>query len=321
MHKNKVKRNTLKVMGVLGLAVVLWSAFGTKGSPDTSAAPDSAKKEEAAPATTPVIAKADPAATKKAAPATEKVAEKASATKQEAAPKATEKAPEPQAGSRTPLTHSEVMSLLSPSDTVRARNRYEAHHDSMPPGGVKMKINYLGGSLARVFNDSNYLHINSGVSIGVQPVHGVKAAWAAGAKMERLQSCQEYYLDNLTHSLPFLVPQAHRLLTDIGKAFRDSLAARGGGDYRIKVTSVLRTPNLVRRLRRRNRNAVDTSAHLYGTTFDISYAKFICDSPRKPRTQEDMKNLLGEVIFALRAQGRCYVKYEYRQACFHITAR
>ena len=84
---------------------------------------------------------------------------------------------------------------------------------------------------------------------------------------------------------------------------------------------MLRTPRLIRRLRRRNGNAVDTSAHLFGTTFDISYAKFICDSTRVPRTQEDLKNLLGEVVADFRARGRCYVKFERKQACFHITAR
>ena len=220
-----------------------------------------------------------------------------------------------------PAPEEEVLSLLSTNDTIRKQNRYEAHFDSMPDGGVKMKINYLGGTLRRVFNDSNYLHINTAEQIGVRPVRSIKEAWDAGASMDRLKSCEAYYLDNLTHSLPYLVPEAHKLLTDIGTAFRDSLKARGGGDYRIKVTSVLRTPRLVKRLRRRNRNAVDTSAHLYGTTFDISYAKFICDSVTTPRTQEDMKNLLGEVVFAMREQGRCYVKYEHKQACFHITAR
>lgn len=219
------------------------------------------------------------------------------------------------------LTLTEVMAALSPDDTVRARNPYEAHFDSMPPGGIKMKINSLGGTLGRMFNDSNYLHIASAERIGITPLAGPRSAWEAGASLERLQSCREYYLDNLTHSLPYLVPRAHRLLTDIGAAFRDSLQARGGGDYRIKVTSVLRTPRLVKRLRRRNRNAVDTSAHLFGTTFDISYSKFICDSTKVPRTQEDMKNLLGEVVAAMRDQGRCYVKYERKQACFHITAR
>lgn len=220
-----------------------------------------------------------------------------------------------------PLAHSEVWKLLSPSDTIRARNRYEAHFDSMPPGGVRMHINRLGPSLGRVFNDSNYLHIQTAEAIGIKPIGSLRDAWGAGARLERLTSCEAYYLDNLTHSLPYLVPKAHRLLTDIGTAFRDSLRSRGGGDYRIKVTSVLRTPGLIRKLRRRNGNAVDTSAHLFGTTFDISYAKFICDSVTVPRTQEDMKNLLAEVIGDLRAQGRCYVKYEYKQACFHITAR
>jgi uncharacterized protein YdiU (UPF0061 family) len=139
--------------------------------------------------------------------------------------------------------------------------------------------------------------------------------------MEKLRTCEAYYLDDLTHSMPYLVPKAHKLLKDIGMAFRDSLKARGGGNYRIKVTSVLRTPALVKQLRRRNRNAVDTSAHLFGTTFDISYLKFICDSIGVPRTQEDMKNLLGEVVEQMRQQERCFVKFERKQACYHITVR
>ena len=116
------------------------------------------------------------------------------------------------------------------------------------------------------------------------------------------------------------MPEAEQLLHDIGAAFIDSLESRGGGSYRIKVTSVLRTDESVARLRRVNRNATSTSAHIYGTTFDISYAKFICDSVTVPRTQEDMKNLLGEVMKDMRDRGRCYVKYERKQGCFHITA-
>lgn len=220
-----------------------------------------------------------------------------------------------------PLTHEEVIALLTPADTIRAHNPYEVRFDSMPDGGRKMKINYLGGTLGRVFNDSNHVQLESARAIGVEPIVNVKDAWKAGASLERLQTCREYYLDNLTHSVPYLVPKAHRLLLDIGAAFRDSLQSRGGGDYRIKVTSVLRTRSLVGKLRRRNRNAVDTSAHMYGTTFDISYAKFICDSVTVPRTQEDLKNLLGEVVYAMREDGRCYVKYERKQACFHITVR
>lgn len=217
--------------------------------------------------------------------------------------------------------HARIMALLTPHDTVRAHNPYEVHFDSMPPGGIKMKINFLGGPLGRVFNDSNKFHIAVAEANGIAPLYTLREVWQEAPRLERLQTCEAYYLDDLTHSLPYLVPKAHDLLKDIGLAFRDSLRARGGGYYRIKVTSVLRTPALVKRLRRRNRNAVDTSAHLFGTTFDISYLKFICDSTQVPRTQEDMKNLLGEVIQDFRLQGRCYVKYERKQSCYHITAR
>lgn len=217
--------------------------------------------------------------------------------------------------------HRRLMAVMAPYDTVRGHNPYEAHYDSMPPGGVKMKINGLGGTLGRVFNDSNKFHIAVAEANGIQPLQNLRQVWQQAGKLERLETCEAYYLDDLTHSVPYLVPKAHTLLKDIGMAFRDSLNARGGGYYRIKVTSVLRTPALVKRLRRRNRNAVDTSAHLYATTFDISYLKFICDTPSIPRTQEDMKNLLGEVIEDMRRQDRCYVKYERKQSCYHITVR
>ena len=34
-----------------------------------------------------------------------------------------------------------------------------------------------------------------------------------------------------------------------------------------------------------------------------------------------LKAVLGEVLRDLKKQGRCYVKHEVKQACFHITAR
>jgi hypothetical protein len=39
------------------------------------------------------------------------------------------------------------------------------------------------------------------------------------------------------------------------------------------------------------------------------------------RRQEDLKNLLAEVIYAVREEGKCYVKYERKSGCFHITTR
>ena len=198
---------------------------------------------------------------------------------------------------------------------------YDFLLDSMPPGGRKMHINYLGATLGRVFNDSNYLHLRAARAIGIHPVDATPKAWHSRRPLVKIVSNKDFYVDELTHSMPYLVPEAAALLHDIGRAFNDSLRSRGGGAYRIKVTSVLRTPSTVKALRRRNRNAVEESTHLYGTTFDISYIRFACDNDSLPRTQEDLKNLLGEVLAGLRDQGRCYVKYERKQSCFHVTAR
>lgn len=215
--------------------------------------------------------------------------------------------------------HPSLAAILYPADTA---NPYAA---VMPPAPddncVRMRINGIGGTLGRVFNDSNAHHLEYASANGARPIHDMKSLWEQSKDMEEVVSGKTLYIDSLTHSYAYLRPHAKALLDEIGQRFADSLAARGGGAYRLKVTSILRTEMTVGKLRRVNRNASSESAHSYGTTFDISYSKFICDDPSKPhRTFEDLKNLLAEVVFALRAEGRCLVKYERRQACFHITA-
>lgn len=189
------------------------------------------------------------------------------------------------------------------------------------PAYVKLHINPIGGSLAKVFNDLNKTQLEAARAVGIRPIENVHMAWALDHPLEKIESNPCYHVDSLTHSVPFLVPEAATLLKDVGQRFNDSLAARGGGDYRIKVTSVLRTAHAVSKLRKRNINATTESTHRYGTTFDISYIDFISDTITVPRSQEDLKNLLGEVLKELRDEGRCYVKYERKQGCFHITVR
>ena len=84
---------------------------------------------------------------------------------------------------------------------------------------------------------------------------------------------------------------------------------------------MLRTPEGVKKLRRRNRNAVDSSVHQMGTTVDVSYSRFMAYDEVMPRSAEDLKNLLAEVLYAMRNEGKCWVKYERKQPCFHITVR
>lgn len=205
---------------------------------------------------------------------------------------------------------------------ITAPNPFDSHLDSAPDAGCeRIRINSVG-PLRTVFNDSNHVHLSAARVIGIAPISTDSDILALRRPLVRVTSCPEFYLDDLTHSYPYLVPEAAQLLTDIGRAFNDSLQARGGGQYRLKVTSLLRTPATVKRLRRVNGNASNESTHTYGTSFDISYSKFICDGTDQPaRSFEDLKNLLAEVLRDMRDSGRCYVKYEYRQSCFHITTR
>ena len=192
--------------------------------------------------------------------------------------------------------------------------------DSMPPGGEKLRTKIIA-SLSRTFNDINSVHLVAAKQNGIEPIMTIADAWNLKTPVTRIESTNYYFVEKARYSLPYLVPYAKTLLEDIARNWKDSLNARGGGDYRLKVTSVLRTGSTISKLKRVNRAAVDSSAHRYGTTFDISYRKFICDNPEKPRSAEDLKNLLAEILYDLRENGRCYVKYERKQGCFHITVR
>lgn len=201
-------------------------------------------------------------------------------------------------------------------------NQWDTHLDTIVDQGcTRMQIKHVF-PLRQTFNDSNAVQLVAAKHLGIAPIQCDSDILHVRRPLVQVRSCREYYVDDLTHSFAFLVPEAAQLLSDIGRAFNDSLAARGGGFYRIKVTSLLRTPATVKKLKKVNRNATGESTHSYGTTFDISYGKFVIDSLAEPyRTFEDLKNLLGEVLYDMRAQGRCYVKFEFRQSCFHITAR
>ena len=135
-----------------------------------------------------------------------------------------------------------------------------------------------------------------------------------------------YEVQPLTHSIPYLIPRAATLLTEISRAFIDSLASKGYPFHKLVVTSVLRTQNDIQKLRRVNVNASENSCHQYGTTFDITYNRFVrVQDPDLPKQEPTwgvtLKSILAEVLEDQRKMGTCYVKYEHKQACFHITAR
>ncbi|MCM1356926.1 MAG: DUF5715 family protein [Staphylococcus sp.] len=202
-------------------------------------------------------------------------------------------------------------------DTV---SQYLAHLPEMPEPTQRIKVNYFG-NLRQYFNDSNYIHWEEAALYGIVPLTDTRSHWKLRTPIVKVTTCEDFFLDSLRYSRPYLVPTAAARLHEIGRRFRDSINTRGGGDYRIKVTSLLRTPRTVKLLRRRNRNAIDSSVHQLGTTFDISYASFIASNADHPRSVDDLKGILAEVLKAMREEGKIWVKYERGQPCFHITAR
>lgn len=179
-------------------------------------------------------------------------------------------------------------------------------------------------SYKRHFSDLNPLHLASAKKIGIEPIKARSDFDISDKTLLFVGDNDFYNVDKLTHSIPYLVPRASAVLMAISMNFQDSMASKGMDKYKLIVTSVLRTKEDVKKLRKRNSNASMNSAHFYGTTFDISYNRFIhIDENGKEEEVRELKPklILSEVLRDLRDAGLCYVKYEVKQGCFHITAR
>lgn len=176
------------------------------------------------------------------------------------------------------------------------------------------------------FPDSNAVQLEAANRWGVTPVKNREDAEARKRELVYVAASPYYHVDRLRQSIPYLVPRAAILLQDIGQAFFDSLYVKGVPLHRFIVTSILRTEEDVARLRGFNQNATENSCHLYGTTFDICYNRYETiedpDGPRRRQVRNDtLKYVLSEVLRDMRQLNRCYVKYEVKQGCFHMTVR
>lgn len=171
------------------------------------------------------------------------------------------------------------------------------------------------------FKDHNTTSVEMAKKIGIEPCETREEAERKVKKLNYIESNRYYLVDNLTHSVPYLGDGARDLLYDIGKRFQKRLKKLGYREHRIIVTSILRTREDIARLRKVNGNAVRNSAHLYGTTFDLSYSRFNrIDMEGNMVDNTTMANILGEVLSELRDEGRCRIIFERNQHCFHVMS-
>lgn len=172
------------------------------------------------------------------------------------------------------------------------------------------------------FNDRNDKQLTVASAIGISPISTREQALRLANKLVEIKSNEYYTVDSLRMSLPFLVKIAAQRLDSIGKLFQDSLISKGGPLYKFHVTSVLRSLEDIEKLQKKNTNSNVKSAHLYGTTFDIAYWRFErVDTTDIEIDKSKIKVVLAEVLRDMKAAGKCYVKYEVKQGCFHVTAR
>ena len=189
---------------------------------------------------------------------------------------------------------------------------------------VRGGTSYLN-SLYR-FKDVNDTQIVAAQQFGIEPLSTRAGVDSIASQLIKIESSNAFKLDSLTHSVPYLTPSASELLNTIATNFQMKLQQQGLAQYQFIVTSLLRTSDDVRKLRRVNRNAVRNSCHMYGTTFDIAYNCFekvdsLPDFEGNDASHKVLINTLGETLKELRDANRCYVKFERGQPCYHITTR
>ena len=200
------------------------------------------------------------------------------------------------------------------------------HTDFSATATAKKHKIYSVPSFKACFPDTQSVQLAAAMKWGVKRVKNREDAEKRKSELVYVGANPYYHIDKLYSSIPYLVPRAAVLLQDIGQAFFDSLYVKGINLHRPIVTSVLRTEADVTKLRRHNGNATENSCHLYGTTFDICYNRYETvqapDGPERRAVRNDsLKYVLCEVLRDMREQGRCYIKYEVKQGCFHMTVR
>lgn len=191
---------------------------------------------------------------------------------------------------------------------------------------VKNRVYSVPG-FRKTFPDLQEVQIVSARKWGVSPVADRQEAEQRKNELVYVGGSPYYVMDAaMQRSIPYLVPQAAELLQRISRNFLDSLAVKNIPLHTLIITSVLRTDEDVRKLRRHNVNATEQSCHRFGTTFDISYNRYNTVTPpgeeaRRAVRNDTLKWVLSEVLRDMRAAGHCYVKYEIKQGCYHVTIR
>ena len=87
--------------------------------------------------------------------------------------------------------------------------------------------NYDDARYASMFNDKNNLHLSVARKVGLRkPLKTRVEADKVKSGLVKIKSCDNYSVDRLTHSIPYLTPGAADLLDVIGREFLAALKSK-----------------------------------------------------------------------------------------------
>ena len=141
-------------------------------------------------------------------------------------------------------------------------------------------------------------------------------------KLKKISENKYYIIDKLTHSYPYLTEEGKDLLDTIGARFHKKLKDTELDETKFILTSLTRTTESVKKLRKRNTNSSIASAHFHGECFDIAYARF---ERRHTRLKDChvyfLKETLASVLLDLKKDKKCWALTERNIPCFHVVSR
>jgi hypothetical protein len=197
---------------------------------------------------------------------------------------------------------------------------------------------------ARLRRDVNAIQIERAKMLGVRVESDLESMARAGKLVHLTASGPYWVVRELKYSVPYVTPDAHEMLKEIGERFQARLDSMGLPRYRLDITSVMRTPENHAALRRVNSNASQIeSAHEFGTTVDIAYRRFAPPAEEAaPNTDivlsqlgmqfadslltetaglrsGELQAVLGRVLQDMQQEGSLMVRMERRQTVYHIT--
>lgn len=140
--------------------------------------------------------------------------------------------------------------------------------------------------------------------------------------LEKLEDTETFIVSRLTHSIPYVTEDTKDFLILLGERMYERFDSLDILPYRYVLTSITRTLDDQKRLRKSNLNATQNeSSHYFGVSIDISQTRFAFPENRESVYSYRLRNLIARELIKLQDEGLCYVVLENREKCFHITVR